>query len=197
MKLLAQFPFLSFLFLCIYSKIVTKTNDTLLNFYHFADEIITDNKTPEYSHLANVDRNCVKEKLKIDQNSEKVINERLATALLITVAHLCAKDPEAIYDKEINELPEKVMANLKDKTDCVKFSLKKFEPDDDLIKDFNIDEMKIPKDECIKKLQKTQYWKTNDLPQRDQRLNDLLCRLWNESKNIIFMPGGTDRIFRR
>ncbi|KAG5666598.1 hypothetical protein PVAND_014616 [Polypedilum vanderplanki] len=149
--------------------------------------MITDNNTRDYSQFRDVDRNCVKEKLKMDQNSGKIINENLAIALFISVAHLCANNPEEVYDMEMNQIPQRMMTILKDKIDCAKYALKEFEPDSEIIKNFNPDEMKTPKDECVKILEKYEFGKTNDLSQREKKMDTVVCGLWNESKNRIFM----------
>jgi hypothetical protein len=107
------------------------------------------NQAP-FNHLKTANRECMREKLKLAVNGEKIIVQNLGIYAVTAAAVACLDNPDPIYDESFDGKLQRLAAiNVyNNKIDCLKQRLFELQPESNLLVDFDVQHMTNTADEC-------------------------------------------------
>jgi hypothetical protein len=113
-------------------------------------EIAKSGNHAPFNHLKTANRECMREKLKLAVNGDKLVGQNIGARAVVAAAGVCLDNPESIskviVDKTFKKLPE--IGEYNGKVDCIKQRLFELQPDSKLLVNFDVQHMKNTKDDC-------------------------------------------------
>jgi hypothetical protein len=156
-------------------------NDTLTSFYNGLDNNLKEARDPILKKINDVNRSCVKDKLKLATSGSKLVPETLGSIATACSFYLCYDDKKTLNDLAFEKFMETMPPEFKDKLDCIKLALKEIEPDSKVLKDFDPKAVKVAKEECTRVMTSFGMQRTLEMFEKDfEKMDKLTCRAIDE-----------------
>jgi hypothetical protein len=148
--------------------------------------IVAKSDQPPYKYLRSADRQCMREKLKMEANGHRLVSKVSGLFAVVSAASLCTANIASYYDEVFDAKVTKITSNpsLTSHVDCLKERLHELQPTSDLLDGFNADQTSP---DCSFILANTDLGMTKKLDESTARYRQLgiehcMARDLNESK---------------
>lgn len=177
--------------------------DVYMPFNAIADLCIATVRKDKGKHaeiFSNIDQDCVRSKLNLSENGDKIISMKSGMVAGFGAAILCLIDTnEEMANSEllqhINSMTTPNEINTIDKLNCIKLKLKELNPSDDLVQNFNLTAISYKPDEICDELTTEQHNKGIQIFDEGTKLFDTIIPKQCKKLDLKFIMEITYRLY--